>query len=129
MADAQSQSDREIEATWQELESTCAGIITLSQAVADHLRDGAPAFRIVKLLKRQARLTSRLHVGLSDAGPEFAAAAKTHGAHLTTQMKTLIEHDAANYQALSQRGVKLSGPRRPAAATNTTRRDAARPRP
>ena len=83
MADAQSQSDREIEATCQELESTCAGIITLSQAVADHLRDGAPAFRIVKLLKRQARLTSRLHVGLSDAGPEFAAAAKTPGAHLT----------------------------------------------
>ena len=129
MADAQSQSDREIEATWQELESTCAGIITLSQAVADHLRDGSPAFRIVKLLKRQARLASQLHVGLSDAGPEFAAAARTHGARLTTHMKTLIEHDAANYQARSQRGVKLSGPRRPAAPTNTTRRDATRPRP
>ncbi len=126
MTDAQSQSARETEATWLQLEATCESIITLSQAVADHLRDGAPAFRIVKLLKRQAQLTSRLHVGLSDAGPEFVAAARTHGARLTTQMKALIELDAANYQTLSQRGLKLSGPRRPGAIA--TRRNAARPR-
>ena len=121
MADRKAEIQVNIESRWLALETTCAEAIHLSKTVANHINDSAPAHQVVKLLRRQADLSDQLRLGLRDA-ESLAATARSHGAQLGEQMKLLLDLEDRNFQLLSRKGMRLSGPSR-------FSRNATQPRP
>ena len=120
MTDEKTESHTDIEARWLDLESTCSEAIKTSETVASHINDSAPAHQVVKLLRRQADLSEKLRRGLSDV-ESLAGTARTHGGQLAKGMKSLLDLETRNYQLLSSKGMRLSGPSRFSRSANQSR--------